>query len=230
MEINGWAVVRASYVWDEDLDDRLGDTFASIMQYVEVRPALAARTTGRRLNGTYVVQVAMQANRDRGQADDVIELFRHIGEVASGSYGQLHIFDDDRLYGDAKVMHVVVLARGQITRANDPFFTPFIPKVEAPDPEFGGDPDVVPGRFLPLGTVVALRGNDKKLMISGRLQKDTTNERVFDYVGCLYPEGSGAPGSTFLFNHTDIAWIHCLGFADAEEQAWADRLAAAGDG
>jgi hypothetical protein len=226
MEINGWAVIRGSYIWN-DAEDWLSTV---VMKDIEARvsePAFNEMVELQSLNNTLVLHVAVQRNRYLENSDNIIDLFRYIAQVAPGSYGQLHINDDEGRYGDANTMFVLVLARGELARRKDPFFTPYIPNVEGPDPYATLRPlsDRIP-KYLPLGSVVVLNNGEKKLMIFGRCQKDTANDRVFDYVGVPYPEGNIMAKATFLFNHEDIAWIHYLGFADEEEEAWADKLKA----
>ena len=42
---------------------------------------------------------------------------------------------------------------------------------------------------LPIGTVVMLNGGVKKVMITGYRSKSADAEKVFDYNGCVFPEG-----------------------------------------
>lgn len=46
--------------------------------------------------------------------------------------------------------------------------------------------------FLPLGSVVRLRGSQKTMMVIGRalvMTKDDGSKEYYDYSFCLYPEG-----------------------------------------
>jgi len=43
--------------------------------------------------------------------------------------------------------------------------------------------------LLPLGTIVVLRDEYKKLIIIGRKIYSGNGEKLNDYLGCLYPEG-----------------------------------------
>ena len=45
-------------------------------------------------------------------------------------------------------------------------------------------------RYYSIGTVVLLKNSDRALMIYGRMQRQQTSGKVFDYVACLYPEGN----------------------------------------
>ena len=77
--------------------------------------------------------------------------------------------------------------------------------------------------YLPLGSVVLLKGGKKRIMIYGRKQGDIKTHIEYDYVGCLYPEGMINANATFLFNHDDIERIFFLGLQDAEEDAFVQK-------
>ena len=56
-------------------------------------------------------------------------------------------------------------------------------------------------KFLPIGTVVLLKGGVKKLMITGFMSVEKENiNKAYDYCGCLYPEGVLSSNNSFLFN------------------------------
>lgn len=77
----------------------------------------------------------------------------------------------------------------------------------------------IPEKFLPIGTVVMLNGGTKRVMITGFCAKSAEDlKKVWDYSGCLYPEGVLSPTETALFNHTQIAKIFHMGLADDQEE------------
>lgn len=71
--------------------------------------------------------------------------------------------------------------------------------------------------LLPLGTVIALQKGEKKLMIFGRMLLRAEENKTWDYVGCMYPEGNINPQHNYLFNHEDIEKVFFIGFQDTEE-------------
>ena len=71
--------------------------------------------------------------------------------------------------------------------------------------------------YLPLGSVVLLKGATKKVIICGRIQAQKDSEDVFDYSGFLYPEGMLDSAQTFLFNNEDIEDVYFIGMQDEEE-------------
>lgn len=81
------------------------------------------------------------------------------------------------------------------------------------------------GKFLPLGTVVLLKGATKRLMITGFCSYDgTKKDKAYDYTGCLYPEGIISSKQMALFNHSQIDKIYYLGYSDEEEKAFKKKL------
>lgn len=80
--------------------------------------------------------------------------------------------------------------------------------------------------LLPIGTVVSLKGAEKRLMIFGIKQISASEKEniEFDYAGVLYPEGNLGENMTFLFNHEDIDLVHFIGYADAERQVFIAQL------
>ncbi len=78
----------------------------------------------------------------------------------------------------------------------------------------------------PIGTVVMLRGGQKRLMIIGfdPLNEERTN-KAYDYIGCLFPEGILATDKIAMFNHDQIEKVYHQGLLDEEEKEFKERLA-----
>lgn len=70
--------------------------------------------------------------------------------------------------------------------------------------------------LLPIGSVVLLKGGNKRLMICGRIQTRQGEDTIYDYCGCYYPEGI-EPNNMFFFNRDAIEVLFFVGFQDAEE-------------
>lgn len=74
-------------------------------------------------------------------------------------------------------------------------------------------------KFLPIGTVVMLKGGKKRVMITGFYASSENNkEKIWDYSGCLYPEGYLSSKQTGLFDHEQIEKVYHMGLADDEEE------------
>ncbi len=72
--------------------------------------------------------------------------------------------------------------------------------------------------MLPIGTVVLLKNASKRLMITGYLP--IAQEKTYDYIGCLYPEGFLSMEDAFLFNDEEIDEISHLGLFDKETEEY----------
>lgn len=81
-------------------------------------------------------------------------------------------------------------------------------------------------KFLPLGTVVMLKGASKRLMITGfcTMAAEDANSVMYDYVGCIYPEGMISSDQNALFNHDQIEKIYYIGLVDQEEKEFKIKL------
>lgn len=74
-------------------------------------------------------------------------------------------------------------------------------------------------RLLPVGSVVMLDLEKKeKVMIIGRLiRKTEEDETIWDYCGCLVPQGLQTPDQFRIFNHNEVKRLLFIGYQDEEE-------------
>ena len=80
-------------------------------------------------------------------------------------------------------------------------------------------------KYLPIGSIVLLNNGTKKLMITGFcVAANNDQSKIFDYSGCLYPEGMLSSNEVALFNHDQIKQIYAIGFSDEEEKNFKERL------
>lgn len=81
-------------------------------------------------------------------------------------------------------------------------------------------------KYLPIGSVVLLKNAKKRLMITGFYIKAKTdnNNEIYDYSGCLYPEGVLSSDENCVFNHDQIDKIYFLGYSDEEEKKFKEEL------
>jgi len=80
-------------------------------------------------------------------------------------------------------------------------------------------------KYLPIGTVVMLKGGKKRVMIAGYFAVDNKNtEVVYDYSGCLFPEGFLSSDQTLLFNHSQIEKVYFEGYQDEDQQLFSKQL------
>ena len=80
-------------------------------------------------------------------------------------------------------------------------------------------------KFLPIGTVVVLKEAKKRIMITGYCCSSEKNpDVIFDYNGCMYPEGLLSSSQNLLFNHDQILKIYHLGYQDEESKDFRNKL------
>lgn len=83
-------------------------------------------------------------------------------------------------------------------------------------------------KFLPIGTVILMKNATKTLMITGYCSSVPEQlDKVYDYVGCLFPEGNLAGDDVALFNHDQIGTIVHMGLNNQEFQELNNKIVAA---
>lgn len=71
--------------------------------------------------------------------------------------------------------------------------------------------------FLPIGSIVLLKGARRKIMIFGYTPK--YEDKNYDYIGVVYPEGFiGNDIGNVLFNKDDINDVVFKGYLNPESQ------------
>ncbi|MFE6222781.1 MULTISPECIES: Imm7 family immunity protein [unclassified Streptomyces] len=127
-EYHGWITIRETPTGDDD-DARL----RRIVDGLRLRIAETAHPyllDLRWMNGEPFLHVGGNANH---RSADVPDLFAHVAAVAPGSYGLLHIRDDEDP-GHENELRVLRLARGRVTHHTEPLLSPCIPALEDEDP------------------------------------------------------------------------------------------------
>ena len=80
-------------------------------------------------------------------------------------------------------------------------------------------------KFLPIGTVVMLKGGTKRAMITGFCSiAQEQPDKMYDYSGCIYPEGYISSNQVCLFDHSQIEKVYHMGLVDEEEKEFKVRL------
>ena len=80
-------------------------------------------------------------------------------------------------------------------------------------------------KFLPVGTVVLLENGTKRVMINGFCTMDANKpDKIYDYSGVLFPEGSLSSDQTLLFDHSQIVRVDHYGLDDQEEKEFKVKL------
>lgn len=73
--------------------------------------------------------------------------------------------------------------------------------------------------YLPIGSIVRLEDGTKKLMITGYCTVPAESpDVVYDYCGCLYPEGILNSEENYVFDHDQIEEVSFIGYEDDESK------------
>ena len=79
--------------------------------------------------------------------------------------------------------------------------------------------------FLPLGSIVKLKGSNSKVMITGfAVISKITGSEVYDYTGCIYPDGFVSYDTALMFNHSQIEEVYYKGFESDESREFNKNL------
>ena len=80
-------------------------------------------------------------------------------------------------------------------------------------------------KYLPIGSVVLLKGGEKKIMITGFASiSPDTGDKIFDYSGCIFPEGFISYNQVCVFDHSQINKVFYKGLEDEEQKKFNDLL------
>lgn len=82
-------------------------------------------------------------------------------------------------------------------------------------------------KYLPIGTIVALKNSEKKVMITSYLvfsKKMAKDTEIFDYGACGFPEGIVDSNYSLAFNHEQIDKVVHLGYSDDEQKEFNEKL------
>ena len=80
-------------------------------------------------------------------------------------------------------------------------------------------------RYLPIGSVIILKNNDKMIMITGYYSVEYARDlEIYDYSGCAYPEGVMIKSSCCSFNQSDIKEVLFEGYKTDEYKTLTNGL------
>jgi len=79
--------------------------------------------------------------------------------------------------------------------------------------------------LLQIGSVVLLKGSIRKLVVMGvKPVRPEEPDKIYDYLGVLYPEGYLGGKSCFLFNHSDINDVIYYGYKNPEWNSFIEYM------
>lgn len=80
-------------------------------------------------------------------------------------------------------------------------------------------------KYLPLGSVVLLNGGTKKVMVIGYCMKTPEKpNKIYDYCGCVFPEGVLRSDVTCVFDHDQIQEVCFSGCVNEESTNFINRV------
>ena len=80
-------------------------------------------------------------------------------------------------------------------------------------------------RYLPIGSVIKLKNNNKSIMITGYYSVEYAKDlEIYDYSGCAYPEGVMIKSSYCSFNQSDIKEVLFEGYKTDEYKTLTNGL------
>jgi hypothetical protein len=78
---------------------------------------------------------------------------------------------------------------------------------------------------LPIGSIVLLKGGERRLMIIGNcISREDDDSRVYDYAGTLYPDGFEDPDSLYMFNAENIERVYYVGYMDEDSRKFLAQM------
>lgn len=127
IELHGWLAIGETYK-DEDLFpqseiDRINKTVKDIILNCDYKITLQYS------NGCTYINTLHCSNHRTPKVDTIIKAYKHISEVATGSYGMIYLKDDEDKdhYND---FQVYVFKKGKCIQRDDIDFSPCIPTIE----------------------------------------------------------------------------------------------------
>ncbi|MFJ9784450.1 immunity 7 family protein [Amycolatopsis sp. NPDC101161] len=125
-EYHGWVTIQATASGDDD---------AALLERLVDRVHRAIRDAGdfdlvdlRWSAGMPMLHFGGFDKHGGRLGPELLEVFTRVGELAAGSYGLLHVWDDQDPEHDNE-FRVYRMARGQVTEREDPHLTPVAPTV-----------------------------------------------------------------------------------------------------
>ncbi|KOR87835.1 hypothetical protein AM231_00875 [Paenibacillus solani] len=128
-EYHGWATIRESSSFEDD-DEKYSLIIQEIQKYFdELEWTSGILDLRGAVNGDFQVWMAGVNNHRPVGKHNPVNVLKQVGILAPGSYGLLYVrdSDDEDFFNEFKV-HTLI--RGEVMERNDPFLSPFIPKIE----------------------------------------------------------------------------------------------------
>lgn len=128
IELHGWLSILETYE-DEDLLPQ--NEIETIKQ--RVKDIIKSNTCGIKLqylNGEAYINTLFCSNHHTSEVDEIIETYKKVSKIATGSYGIIYLQDDEdeKHYNE---FQIYVFKKGQCISQIDTNFSPCIPTIES---------------------------------------------------------------------------------------------------
>ncbi|MFF0144555.1 immunity protein 7 of polymorphic toxin system [Amycolatopsis sulphurea] len=125
-EYHGWVTIAATASGDDDaaLLERLVDRVHRTLRDAGTLDLVDLRWS----SGLPMLHLGGLDKHGGAISPELLETFARVGELAPGSYGLLHVWDDQDPECDNE-FRVFRMARGQVSEQRDPHLTPVAPTV-----------------------------------------------------------------------------------------------------
>ncbi len=77
---------------------------------------------------------------------------------------------------------------------------------------------IVENTFLPVGSVVMLKGATTPLVIMGFAVVEKNKDKIWDYIGVMYPVGFLTPEKNLMFDRSQIDKVLFEGYSNDDEK------------
>ena len=127
IELHGWLSISATYKDEDLLQQSEIDSILQAVQDIISNSKYEIRL--QHINGFSFINSLHCSNHRTQEVDTIIETYKQISSVATGSYGMIWIRDDeDKIHYNE--FQVYVFKRGKCTKKDDIDFSPCIPVIE----------------------------------------------------------------------------------------------------
>lgn len=132
IEIHGWLTIYPTYM-DEDKHPEIDEenVYNEVKSLVE---SLKLQSLGKVKwqNGYCHIDMSYYSNHENQDTVEILNIFRKIASIASGSYGLVYYWNDEN-YGTndyENEFQVLVIKRGTCKWKRDPFLSQCVPMIE----------------------------------------------------------------------------------------------------
>ena len=132
IEYHGWATIRESFSEEGESDILLASIWKNLHDKVsEINETNSNILIELRVfNGEYRLIISGSSNHKTSPWFEVLELFNWLASNAVGSYGLLHLYDDEDKEGYSNQFQVYVLKKGTVFHEINMFLSPYTPEIE----------------------------------------------------------------------------------------------------